>query len=321
MRIKGNKMKLTTAQVEQFLTQHTKHAVTDILPLKGGEWSQAFAVYMNDGSYVIRFGRHVEDYNKDRLASNFASKYLPIARVLEVGSAFEEYFAISEQAFGEMLDELGSDAMQKIVPAVMQMLNALREADVSNTHGFGGWNADGNAPHSSWRDYLLAVEYDDPERRTHGWREKLANSPTGDSVFMEALERLKELVDVCPEERHLIHGDLLNRNTLVKDNQIAAVIDWGNSVYGDFLYDLAWISYCVFWHPAMQGIDWEAEAEKYYASIGITIPNFKERLLCYKIHIGLDAQSYNAFTGRWDELEINTTKTAELIKTDAIVTF
>lgn len=313
MRIKGNKMKLTDTQVEQFLTQHLQQAVTDIVPLKGGEWSQAFAYNMNGKSYVIRFGRHVEDYNKDRVAHNFAGKHLPIVPVLEVGSAFEEYFAISEQAFGEMLDELDEDSMQRIVPAVMHMLDAIRLADVSNTQGFGMWDADGDAPHSSWKDYLLGVEYDDPERRIHGWREKLANSPTVDSVFfMEGLERLKELVDVCPEERHLIHGDLLNRNTLVKDNRIAAVIDWGNSVYGDFLYDLAWISYCVFWHPAMKDIDWEAEAEKYYTSIGVQIPNFKERLHCYKLHIGLDALQYNAFTGSWGELEINTRKVLEL---------
>lgn len=314
MRVKDNKTKLTVAQVEQFLAQHLKQAVTEILPLKGGEWSQAFAFNMNDKSCVIRFGRHVEDYNKDKLAHNFASKYLPIVSVLEVGSALEEYYAISEQAFGEMLDELEADSMQKIVPAVMKMLNALREADVTKTQGFGMWRADGNAPYTSWKDYLLGVGYDDPARRIHGWREKLANSPTGDNVFMEGLERLKELVDVCPEERHLIHGDLLNRNTLVKDNRIVAVIDWGNSAYGDFLYDLAWISYCVFWHPAMKDIGWEAEAEKYYTSIEVQIPNFKERLLCYKLHIGLDTLQYNAFTGRWDELEINTRKVLELLQ-------
>ena len=312
MRIKGNKMKLTVTQVEQFLAQHTGQAVTDVMPLTGGEWSQAFAFNMDGKSYVVRFGRHVEDYKKDKVASSFASKYLPIVPVTEVGCAFDEYFAISEQAFGEMLDELDAGSMHRIVPAVMQMLNALRNADVSKSRGYGMWDADGDAPHTSWKEYLLGVGCDDPERRIHGWREKLANSPTGDRVFMDAHERLKELVEVCPEERHLIHGDLLNRNALVKDNQMSAVIDWGNSMYGDFLYDLAWISYCVFWHPAMKGIDWEAEAEKYYTSIGVTIPHFKERLLCYKIHIGLDAQSYNAYMERWDELKINTEKTLEL---------
>jgi aminoglycoside phosphotransferase (APT) family kinase protein len=303
MRIKGNKMKLTIAQVEQFLTQHTHQAVSSVLPLVGGEWSQAFAFNTNGKSYVIRFGRHLEDYKKDELASNFSSKYLPIAPVLEVGSAFGEYFAISEQAFGEMLNELNADDMQKIVPAVMQMLNALRKADVSNTQGFGSWGADGNAPYSSWKDYLLSVEYDDPTRRPHGWRAKLANSPIAGSVFKEALERLKELVDICPEERHLIHGDLPYSNVLVKDGHIAAVIDWGNSAYGDFLYDVAWISYCVSWHPAMKDVDWEGEAEKFYSSIGVVLPNFKERVLCYKIHIALDTQSNNASTGRWYELK------------------
>jgi aminoglycoside phosphotransferase (APT) family kinase protein len=314
MRVKESKIKLTVAQVEEFLARHTQQTITNISPLVGGEWSQAFAFNMNGRSCVIRFGRHAEDYKKDKLASGFSSKYLPIARVLEVGSAFEGYFAISEQAFGEMLNELGPDDMQKIVSAVMQMLNAMREADVSSTQGLGRWGTDGDAPYSSWKSYLLRIEYDDPERRPHGWRAKLASSPMGDSVFMKALERLKELIDVCPEERHLIHGDLPHSNVLVKDDQISTVIDWGNSAYGDFLYDVAWVSYCVSWHPAMKGIDWEGEAEKFYSSIGVALPNFKERLLCYKLHIGLEAQSTSAFTERWDELKINTEKILKLVK-------
>jgi len=39
-------------------------------------------------------------------------------------------------------------------------------------------------------------------------------------------------------ERHIIHGDLLNRNVLIADSQITAVIDGGNALYGDWLYAL-----------------------------------------------------------------------------------
>ena len=45
----------------------------------------------------------------------------------------------------------------------------------------------------------------------------------------------------CPGlsgERHIIHGDLLNRNVLIADSQITAVIDGGNALYGDWLYAL-----------------------------------------------------------------------------------
>jgi hypothetical protein len=31
------------------------------------------------------------------------------------------------------------------------------------------------------------------------------------------------------------------------------------------------------------------------------------------VHIGLDAQAYNAFTGRWDELETNAHRTLDLL--------
>ena len=40
--------------------------------------------------------------------------------------------------------------------------------------------------------------------------------------------------DSGPQERHLIHSDLLNFNVLVADDLISAVIDWGSSLYGDF---------------------------------------------------------------------------------------
>lgn len=166
-----------------------------------------------------------------------------------------------------MLNELDSDAMQKTVPVVMQMLNAMREADVSNTQGFGGSGADGNVPYSSWKDYLLRVGHDDPERRPDGWRAKLANSPIGDSVFMEALERLKELVDVCPEKRHLVHGDLPYSNVLVKVGQISTVIDWGNSVYGDFLYDIALLVYYWSWFSKWKDINIKQEVLAHYESI------------------------------------------------------
>ena len=36
------------------------------------------------------------------------------------------------------------------------------------------------------------------------------------------------------------------------------------------------------------------------------------RLRCYQIHIGLDSQAYNAFTGRWQELASNARQTTAL---------
>ena len=40
------------------------------------------------------------------------------------------------------------------------------------------------------------------------------------------------------------------------------------------------------------------------------------RLRCYELHIGLDAQAYNAFTQRWDELERSGERTLQVAQGD-----
>ena len=74
-------------------------------------------------------------------------------------------------------------------------------------------------------------------------------SPTATATFEEGYGRLKELVEFCPEDRHLVHEDLMNFNVLVDRDRISAVLDWGSSIYGDFLYDLVKIVFYEPWYP------------------------------------------------------------------------
>lgn len=307
------KMEHTVKQVADFLAGHYEEQISDVAALSGGNWSQAFAFKRNGKPYVIRLGHHVKDYHKDQVAAGFASPTLPIPQVLEIGEAFGAYFAISEQAFGEMLDQLDETKMQKIVPAVLAMLDAMRQVDLSGNEGYGAWDDKARAPHKTWQDYLLQVGVDDPTSRTYGWRAKLAVSPIGDNAFNKGVERLEQLVGICPNEKHLIHTDLLNGNAMAQDNHISAVFDWGNALCGDSLHDLACFSYWSKWFHAMHGINWEAEATQHFAANGVELANFDERMQCYKLHITLAAQSYNAFTKNWEELKVNTKYMMELL--------
>jgi hygromycin-B 4-O-kinase len=305
-------MTFNQEHIKGFLANHYEQEVIDLTVIGAGEWSQAFSFRIHDAAYVIRLGAHKEDFEKDQRVAMLAPKELGVPKVREIGQALGCYFAISERAYGEMLDELNDDKMQNIVPAVFALFDTLRCINTSQNEGYGLWDASGNAPFANWKKYLLSAAIDDPARRTYGWREKLAHSPVGDKPFWTAYHYLRKLADEVEVMRHMIHGDLLNRNVLTAEGRITAVIDWGCAAYGDFLYDLAWFSYWSPWFPAMRGIDWEDEARKHFASIGLTIPQMEERLLCCKIHIGLDAQAYNAFTERWDQLEINARNTLQL---------
>lgn len=282
----------TELEARTFITEHLGRDVGPVEAVGEGAWSTCFGFTDGDRELVIRFGRHVDDFEKDRRASTFGSAKLPVPEVTETGEALGGYFAISTRAHGQPLESIA--AWNPVLPSLFAALDAMRAVEVPGT-GFGGWDGDGVARCATWRDFLLAVDVDTPERRTHGWRRKLVDSPVGDEPFRAGLGRLADLA--LTVERHIVHGDLINRNVLVHDARITAVFDWGCSFYGDLLYDIAWLEFWSPWHPALAAIDIRARALTHYASIGLDVTDFDERLRACLIHIGLDHQAYCAFTG------------------------
>ena len=300
------------AHVEAFLAARFGDDVSDVTHLGAGVWSKAFAFRGAGRDYVIRFGAHREDFAKDRLAVRFACPALPIPRVVELGETAGGYYAISERVFGETIDDVDEAQMRALLPALFAALDAARLADLSGTTGYGAWDADGNAPFPSWRAALLDVANDRPADRIHGWRKRLAASSVGIGPFEEAYACLQALADRVPEERHLIHSDLLHFNVLVEADRITGVLDWGCGMVGDFLYDLAWLCFWQPWYPAWQRIDFRDEARRHYASIGLDVPHFEERLRCCQIHIGLAGQAYQAYAGDWSNLHDTARRTLQI---------
>jgi hygromycin-B 4-O-kinase len=254
------------------------------------------------------------------------------------GAMAGEWFAVSQRARGTFLDQTDEAGMRAVLPALLAALRTARGIKVPGQDGqspeggdqeaggaggrspesrpegggYGLWRPDGTAPHRSWRDALLDIASDRPGGRTHGWRQSLAGSPTGARPFDYAVGALRELAPSAPQPRQLIHGDLLYRNVLVQGPALTAVLDWGNSMYGDGLYDLAWLLYWWPWFPAWREIDIRAAIRDDLDAAGEWRDDAAARLRCYQIHIGLDAQAYNAFTGRWQELADNARQTTAL---------
>jgi hygromycin-B 4-O-kinase len=299
-------LKLEIQDIERFLSSHLGGDVSGVEPLFGGDWSLAFAVRFGGRDLVARFGAFVEDFEKDRIAAGFSSDALPIPRVLATGPAPGGFFCLSERVFGAMIDDADAEGMERLVPAVLRALDALRDAD------FCRWaDAVGTAP-VPWAEQLLDI--DNETERVFGWHDRLAASPTGIGPYNAALAYLRAHIGVCPDASHLLHNDLLHRNVLVAGDRIAGVIDWGNAVGGDFLRDLALFSFHTPWYPAMANIDWPGEARRHYREIGLDVPDLDERLLCYEVHLGLEGMAYSAFKENWGELEATARRTMDRMR-------
>lgn len=289
-------------------------SAAQITVMRPGEWSAAYSVRTADADLVARFSAYDEDFEKDAYAARYSSPALPIPSIIEWGPAVGGFYAVARRMSGEHIDDLDETRMRRVIPSLFAALDAMRKVDLSAASGFGGWRADGSTSHPSWRAWLLGFVDQPATRGAPGWRELLEASPTSLAAFEEGYARLLERVDHCPEEQHLFHDDLINRNVLVDGDHISAVLDWGSSKYGDSLYEIANLVFYQPWFPAWRDIDFAAEARAHYAAIGLDVPHFNERLSCYTLRIGLDDMAYSAFRKRWEKVAATTRRTLEIAR-------
>jgi hygromycin-B 4-O-kinase len=298
-----------------FINDHFGGRAGEPTRLSGGDWSRAYGLTVDGREVVVRLGIHGGDYEKDRIMAVRSSDELPIPKVIELGETEHGLFAVSERIRGDYLDDLDGQRMKAVFSSLFKTMDGIRDIDISDTDGYGDWGTDCQGPQSTWQEALLQkFNGDQPDSRTFGWRTALENSPPGSSEFDVALKALEQLAERMPVERHMIHNDLLYHNVLVQGDKISAVLDWGNSMYGDHLYDAAWLLYCQSRYTAWPEVDLAGELRRHWEASGSSPEDAEARLLCYQIHVGLDAQSYNAFKGDWDELRLNASHTMKLVE-------
>lgn len=267
--------------------------------ISGGEGSQAYRFDVEDKSYVIRINKHGDrGFKKDEyVANHFASTQIPVPKIHKIGK-FDDgmYYCISEKVEGKILDKFSVEELEPLLPHMFDILKAIHATDISTSTGYGKW-------------YLGRETDKEPEGEYESWKECLLDvgkftkaGPDGqtlfDKTFLEkevwdrTFARLEELTAFCPEDRYLIHGDYGFNNVLSDGKNITGVIDWEGSMYGDFLFDAAWLS---FWSS---NIKYQDLYFNYCNEKGISLEHYVERMLCYKLYVGLGSLSFYAYSGQ-----------------------
>ncbi len=249
-----------------------------------GEESQAFSFECEGASYVFRTNRSARGFQKDSYAySHFCSVKVPIPRVIEIGQIDEQHaYCISEKMPGFTLQDADSKTLKGLLQPVSETWLAISDTDISSTSGFGDIDVTGQGRYSSWREYLLSIL----DSSYYDWDSVFRHVDKG--LVNDLMAAFIALIQHCPEERRLVHGDFGSNNVLTYGYNITAVLDWDNAKYGDPLFDVA---NAYFWRTWLECMDLQAD---YYEVHLSTLPHYHERILCYQLRIGLDEIYDNA---------------------------
>ena len=251
---------------------------------------------------MIRVNSYDQNFRKDAyVAEYFATEQIPAPAIVEIGKFDEKFFyAISKKAEGVTVNHMTPDEYQKVLPEMLSVLDAIHSTDIRATSGYGKWSPrNGVGEFDSWRDFVLSVgvHVKSGDLFETSFLEK--------DVWEKVYSEIERLVEFSPNERWLVHSDYGGDNIVSDGEKVTGVLDWASSLYGDFLYDVAWLS---FWSVKN---DPEKIAENVYRNKGI--PNFEERLRCCKLRIGLGSLSFYAYSNQKDKYDLIKERTLSLL--------
>ena len=274
------------------LQQQFTESVSQLEPVSIGHISQTYSFVAGEQSYIIRFNATSEFFEKDAYAyKHYASPDIPIPPIVTIGRRGEVAYAISEKIPGTMLNFMDDATYRQVIPSVLEVLDAIHHIDVSQQQHYGYINSSGVGNSNSWRQYLQSLSLVDLENETNFsryWQTLFQESMLEQSVFENVYQKMLSLLDYCPEERYLVHGDYGFDNVLASQGKITAVLDWASSLYGDFLYDAAYLHFFSYQYDFLELI------RKFYASKHRSLPFYDERMLCYTCFISLNVLKFFA---------------------------
>ena len=289
---------LDQAAILDLLQETFAEPIQELAPLEGGVVAQAMSFRAGNEEYILRLVTDKIDVSYEKEAfvyQHFASPGIPIPPIVKVGRMEEIYYAISNKMPGRGLGFLSQAEYERTLPSVVETLYAIHQADVSAWHGYGWLDDQGAGMFPSWQGFLTRIIEEEHEGGFFGKWHTLFEDTFLERDFVEAVyAHMIGLLGFCSDERYLVHAGYAWNNVLAEDGRVTAVLDWVDAMYGDFVYDIAWID---FWS---RGIDHAELFRQHYAARGMPLEQYEQRIACYKCRMGLDALRFYAKTGDYE---------------------
>jgi hygromycin-B 4-O-kinase len=289
--VSDNKPSVAQEQIVALLHEQFSSPVIDLISVTGGQIAQTLAFTVDGRDYIIRFTHHMganlekEAYLSERIASG----HIPIPTIVKVGRLGELHYAISHRVPGQPMNMLPRQEYAQLLPVLIETLDAIHHVDVRDLLNYGTFDDNGVGLFPSWRRYLEQIREEEEPWDFYGkWHVLFEQTFLERELFEQIYTKMVHLLDACPEERFLVHGNYGFGNVMVHEGRITGVLDWLDAKYGDFVFDLAWLD---LWSPEGRFAE---RFQHYYATRGTRVEHYTERLRCYQCYIGLDGLRFFA---------------------------
>jgi hygromycin-B 4-O-kinase len=287
--------------------------IQDLTPAPGGLIAETLSFWVSEKEYILRLSTGGSFQSEVFICQHFATSDIPIPPILKIGRLGNSYFSISQKMPGSGLDFLSQAEYQQALPSIVQTLNAIHQVNVQKWHGFGWFDDQGNGIFPTWKRFVAKINEEEPPEWFFGkWHTLFSTTFLERDLFETVYKEMLRLLEFCPEERYLVHGGYGYNNVLTQEGKVTAVLGW-DAMYGDFVYDIARID---LWPP--YGIDYAELFRQHYASKGKSLPNYRERMTCYKLYIGLDGLRFFAKTNNREKYQATCQKLQHLLTTSSL---
>lgn len=289
------KTRVPTAELRDFFNWHLGLPDAQYETIEEGETSQAYFFDDSEGPRVLRINSSMQEgFLKDKFAAeHFAKDDLPIPRTYEVGEVSPGiYFSITERAQGKLLNQFNVEETDAMMAEIIRTATLIHDTPPVGL-GYGWWDPAGQGRFANWPDAVRAMQTAPDDHKLHDvafFDQAIHDDLQGD---------IERLIPYCPAERSLLHGDYGFKNTLADGQKITGVIDWQSSMYGDPLYDVAWLE---FWRKEQRFAE---QFREYYASMNREMKHFNERIRCYSLLTALSSMAFFAKSGQPDKYDFS----------------
>jgi hygromycin-B 4-O-kinase len=293
-------------QILRLLEAYFAQSVTDLQPLEGGQIAQVLAFTVGGQDHVLRVHAQVMGANVEKeayIAQPIASS-VPVPAIVHVGRLGDMPYAITRTCPGQRLITLPPQEVDALLPTLMDVLDAIHGAEMSPAPGYGLFDVRGVGMFPTGQRSLEVVREEEPDWDVDGrWHDLFDHTVLERDAFDRIDAQMEHLLDCCPEQHSLVHGNFAYSNVLVEHGEMTAVPGWVDATYGDPLVDMAMLD---FWDPDH---DIQRRYARRRAEKGETESQCGERVLCYQCNISLEAMKFFAKTDqqsryRWTRARI-----------------